>query len=227
MIFIKIDFYYWGDQCPYNRMIRNLLEGSGESYFIEFQDVSDDFDLAEKVKMFSPTLLIFDDTIRWNGPITKATIESIVEGKVPERKPYKIKIENEIIEGNLKELKTGTTLESWKPCVPSGDPSCCIAKRDWLEKIREEFSLPYLGLLHFYKNTCVGGAEFIPSIAVPYSIPKDRSTAFLTCSYLSYKNRDYKSYPLEVLIQNLPELGFNKLLANASEEVVFPNGTLK
>jgi hypothetical protein len=87
--------------------------------------------------------------------------------------------------------------------------------------------LPYLGVLQFSGENCVGGAEFVPSREVPYAIPKTVESAFLTCSYLSDPVTDYKSRPLEVLEESLKELGFSEIVAIASEEVVFPNGTLK
>lgn len=51
-------------------------------------------------------------------------------------------------------------------------------------------------------------------------------TAFLTCSYLSEEDYDYRSFPLMKLEEELVFLNYKSLVAIASEDVVFPNGTL-
>ncbi|MEA1884929.1 MAG: hypothetical protein U9N62_10475 [Thermotogota bacterium] len=73
----------------------------------------------------------------------------------------------------------------------------------------------------------MGGAEFIPSLVVPYNIPKKEDIAFLTCSYLSGETVDYKTYLLEKLEVELPGLRYTQLITIASEGVVFPNGPLE
>lgn len=94
-------------------------------------------------------------------------------------------------------------------------------------RIREEFDLPHLGILHFEEEGgCIGGAEYVPSVIVPYHIPRREDTAFLTCSYLSSSENDYRSHPLERLETELSHLGFEYLIAIASVDVAFPNGTL-
>lgn len=76
-------------------------------------------------------------------------------------------------------------------------------------------------------GNCVGGAEFVPSEEVPYAIPKSKDTAFLTCSFLSSAKLDFRSYPLNILENELTKLKYKALEAVVSREVMFPNGTLK
>lgn len=105
--------------------------------------------------------------------------------------------------------------------------SVCAEKASWVKQIRDSFHLPHLGILHYSGDQCVGGAEFVPSLAVPYPVPKGDKMAFLTCSFLSDEVADYRTAPLRKLEEELPGLGFSELIAVVSEDVVFPNGTLK
>ena len=47
--------------------------------------------------MYSPTLLIFNEKYRWNGPITKSKIQEIGEGNHLDKKPYKVKLSNNYV----------------------------------------------------------------------------------------------------------------------------------
>jgi len=226
---MKIDFYYWSDQCPHNDINRKMLGAyrNNERYKINYHDISDDFRLAEKMNLFSPTLLVFNDTFRWNGPIKKEQIEAFEKGEIPHRKPYKVNQSDNVIKGLLKPLDEKTVFDTYQPCARSFGESCCVSKSTWSKNIRERYGLKHLGFLHYVDGECVGGAEFVPSLAVPYNIPKKKDIAFLTCSYLSGEKVDYKSYPLEKLESELPNMGYSQLLTIASEEVVFPNGPLE
>lgn len=224
----KIDFYYWGDQCPHNSLIRKILNELiyDEKYDISFYDVSKGHKTAEKMNMFSPTLIIFNNELRWNGPISLGTIQSIAQGNIPEGKPYKVNMGTQLIEGNIEMLTEESVFDTCICCAPSVKINCCESKANWIKQIRKEFNLPHLGVLHYCNDKCVGGAEFVPSLAVPYPIAKSKDIAFLTCSYLSEEDYDYKSFPLIKLEEELLHLGYKALTAIASEDVVFPNGTL-
>lgn len=224
----NIDFYYWGDQCPYNSSIRRLLATIKNDfrYSINEFDISDQPALAAQLNMYSPTLLVFNKHLRWNGPITEKIIDLISKGTFPQRDAYVVKNSDHLIRGTTIPLTEETVLDTYQPCGCLGK-SCCTDKALWIKNIRNNFFVPHLGILHYYQGICVGGAEFVPSLAVPYPIPKAEDIAFLTCSFLSDRSADYRSLPLQVLEGELPKHGFNSLLAIASEDVVFPNGTLQ
>lgn len=67
------------------------------------------------------------------------------------------------------------------------------------------------------------GVEFMPSLLVPYEIPKDKKTAFITCVYLSDDKYDYKSAPLRKLEEYLRST-YDRVLVISDETGVFPNG---
>jgi hypothetical protein len=225
---LKIDFYYWSEQCPYNSAIRELLgtlKGNKE-YLITIYDVSKDYSLAKEMNMFSPTLIVFNDELRWNGPISKQNIEDIAKGDVQKCQPYKVKSTSNIINGEIEFLTEDTVFRTCKTCSPSSENIYCMNKGSFLKEIRKKYNVPHLGVLHYVKNECVGGAEFIPSLAVPYDVPKGEDIAFLTCSFLSDEEFDYKSFPLIKLEEELIKMGYKTLISIVSEDVVFPNGTL-
>lgn len=224
----KIDFYYWGSQCPWIGTTMNLLAGLKKNMFsVQYFDVSENHHLAEEMNMFSSILLVFNDNYRWNGPITRSQIMDIARGKYPVKKPYKVNLSKVVATGELKELTEETVMDSAVACdISLNHQECCLAKQKWVKRIREKYDLPHLGLLHYVENQCVGGAEFVPSLEVPYPVPKAPETAFLTCSFRSDELFDYRSFPLARLEEQLRKFGFRELIAVVSEQVLLPNGPL-
>ncbi len=221
-----IDFYYWDRQCPHNLPSRDIVEHlREEGHKVEIFDVTGNRELASSVNMFSPTLTIIDGKERWHGPLFCKFREAVFRGEMPLQEPYRVNISNRVIRGSLVPLTTPVAADTWEVCGVS--LQSCTSKAKWVQEIMDKYQLPHLGFLHYLDGKCVGGAEFVPSIEVPYRIPQGKKTAFLTCSFLSDENADYKSFPLERLEEMLPGLGYQTLLAIASEDVVFPNGPLE
>lgn len=225
---LKIDFYFWGDQCPHNSLIRNRLQDllDPKRYRLNFIDISNDLERAKKLKIFSPNLIIFNGDYRWNGPINMDTIKLLEEGKKPKKHPYRVSSSENIVVGLLKPLNEKTVADSFNVCAPSYGKCCCAPKGDWIRRIKERYNIKSMGYLHYLNEKCVGGAEFVPSLMVPYNIPRAPNIAFLTCVFVSDEKADYKSYPLGQLEKTLREMGFKEVITIASEDVVFPNGPL-
>lgn len=74
-------------------------------------------------------------------------------------------------------------------------------------------------------DSVVGGVEYIPSLKVPYQIPKGDKIAFLSCVYHSSSEYDYKTYALWALEKRLSEK-YDTLVAITDELGTFPNGNL-
>lgn len=221
---MQIDFYYWGAQCPINYEMVKLLNSLDSNLFeINIYDITDDKALAKKMNIYFPFLTVFKDSIRWRSPISINLINKIQSGETVKEKPYIVEIPSSKYNGKLIELTNKTIGEVKACCTMSGCSDGCKAKGEFLSHINGEF----LGYLNFNGNKIVGGAEYVPSMVVPYNIPKDEETAFLTCSYLSCDLKyDNKSYPLEALEKQL-KLKFKKIIAISDEKSVFPNGNLK
>ena len=79
--------------------------------------------------------------------------------------------------------------------------------------------------MHIRGQELLGGAEYLPANCVPYDVPKQEDTAFLTCLYGSDEDYDYKSAPLRTLEEYLAEK-YRRILAVSDEKGVFPNGDL-
>lgn len=224
----KIDFYYWGDQCPHNFKMRELLKSlsSDSRCIINLYDTSKNNSIAKHLNIFSPNMAVINDKIRWHGPISIDKLESILDGVIPDAKPYVVKMSNDIVKGEIKDLTEDTVLDTCMLCAASQDEMHCNTKSSWIKELRQSYNLPHLGKLHYLNKVCIGGAEFVPSLAVPYPIPKAKDLAFLTCSFGTSDKGDYKSYPLQELEEELLSLGYKFIVAIASENTPFPNGPL-
>ena len=66
----------------------------------------------------------------------------------------------------------------------------------------------------------------MPSLNVPYPVPKGETVAFITCVYHSSTEHDYKTYPLLELEKKLSGK-FDEIIAITDHEGTFPNGTLE
>lgn len=225
---MSIDFYYWSMQCPYNKSNIDILKCMEEKRQIKvnYHDISGNSKLAKKMNLFSPTLTVFDNKIRWTGPISTKLIEDYIMGKTLNREPYRVEIGKEVVRGEIKYLLAENCKDVKYTCSPANCELCCIEKGNWIKDVINKYNLPHLGVIHYLNDKCIGGAEFTPSLEVPYNIPKNDDSAFLTCLYLSDSIYDYKTYPLEVLEKELIKMGYKYLLVVASENVAFPNGPL-
>lgn len=225
---IKIDFYYWGDQCPHNSKMRQLLNSFSldQRCTIHLFDISRDHRVAKDLNIFSPNMLVIDNKIRWHGPISKETFESILNGIIPKATPYTVKMSKNIINGDIKDLRPETIIDTCMLCSSSKETIYCNEKGNWIKDTMDSSKLIHLGKLHYLNKVCIGGAEFVPSMVVPYPIPRAKDVAFLTCSFTSSEEGDYRSYPLLELERELPKLGFKSIIAVASENTPFPNGPL-
>ena len=94
----------------------------------------------------------------------------------------------------------------------------------WLPGL-EGMGLSVFGFLHMQEKRLLGGAEYVPSMQVPYAIPRHARKAFLTCVYLSDEAFDYKTTPLNALEAYLGER-YESALVISDETGVFPNGDL-
>lgn len=219
---MKVDFYYWSYQCPLNNIMLEILREYEEELEISYHDISNDFALAEEVNMFFPTLTVVNDTHRYFSPIRKSFLDALCRGEVPIEKPYRpslgtIEVKGRVVAINKNNFHIASQCTGQK-CIES-----CNKKFEFYEN-KSDSSFGYINIDS--NNNLLGGAEYIPSLEVPYNIPKDNNTAFLTCVYISDNDFDYKSEPLRVLEKQLA-LKYNKILVISDEVGVFPNGDLK
>jgi len=191
-------------------------------------DISQDETICERLRIFSPNMLLVNDKHRLHGPFSLEKVRALVEDEVIEPERYEVKQSEDVAKGELVPLASQSVLSTCRPCMGSDEETLCRAKSEWIAKVINSLRLKHLGYLHFLDGACVGGAEFLPSKCVPYPIPDKRNNnAFLTCSFLSDEKKDYKTYPLMRLIDDLRAWGFRTLSVAASRDVVFPNGPLE
>lgn len=218
--YMKIDFYYWGNICPITDEMIELFNKYNDNFFVELHDISDDWDLAKNHEIYFPFLTIIDDTRRFYSPISDNFIQELMSGKIPIEKPYLPKLGGNIYYGKIEPInKENYELAS----LCTGRTKCkgCNSKIKMYQDNLEDI----FGFVNIKDNELVGGAEFFPSIKVPYNIPKAKDIAFITCVYSSDEYFDYKTKPLEELEKYLSKK-YTKVIVISDEKGVFPNGDL-
>ena len=181
-----------------------------------------DYAFCKSQKVYFPFMTIFNDTQRWFRPLDVKTIEMFIRGEEITETPYIREWSRSVFEGTT-QLLTKENIELVKTgCTLSGCEQSCLNKGLFLE----ELGLDAFGIVHSKEGVVVGGAEYLPSLKVPYDIPRDEYTAFLTCLYHSSEEYDYKSVPLKEL-ENILRSRYKTLLAVTDEVGSFPNGDLK
>jgi hypothetical protein len=224
----RLRFFYFGYQCPHNSYLLARIKTIAwrESVPLHLVDISDDAPACEQYQIFSPTTLLINDTARWLGPFSKEEVLALLyEEELPSREPHPVQ-SDEAVGGDLVPIDSESVLSTCIPCLQSDDVGLCRGKAEWTKAIMKDAEVAHLGYLHFLNNKCVGGAEFLPTNRVPYPIPDKRDTnAFLTCSFRTDPERDYRSAPLSRLVDDLRRFGFDTLSVVSSDETSFPNGT--
>ncbi len=226
---MNLKFFYFGNQCPHNcHLLARVKTVAWQEHIpLQLYDLTEDPSMAEKCRVFSPNLLIVNDKYRLHGPFTREKVHSMLDDEDVEPSKYVIKQSDNVVRGDLVAITSDSVLETSTACAGSEDSGLCRGKSEWVDKTLTKTGLKHLGYGHRVSGKCVGGAEFLPSVIVPYPIPDKREdNAFLTCSYASDEESDFKTYPLEALERDLAEWGFAIISVAASSEVVFPNGPI-
>ncbi len=192
---------------------------------LQLFDLTEDPTPCEKYRIFSPNLLIVNDKHRLHGPFTKDQVRAMLDGEDTEPAGFSVVQSDVVVRGDLAPITSDSVLSTSSACAGADDEGLCRGKSEWVGRILKENGLAHLGYIHLLDGKCVGGAEFLPSKTVPYPIQdKLQDDAFLTCSYVSDAKTDFRTHPLERLIQDLRAWGFRTLSVAASVDSVFPNG---
>ena len=218
---MKLDFYYFSFQCPLNYDMLQLLEAYEDIIDISIHDIANDFALAKDVKMFFPSLAILNGERRYYSPINKKFLDSIVNDIYPVEKTYSCNLAKKEYAGEIQPLLKSGIYTACQCCGHCTEANTRI-KGHFLNESMDE---PY-GFLNLGKDgALLGGAEYMPSTIIPYDVPRDEKTAFITCVYMSDSKYDYKSAPL-LALENYLHGRFKKIIAISDEIGIFPNGNL-
>ncbi|MCJ7562206.1 MAG: hypothetical protein MUO84_04260 [Thermoplasmata archaeon] len=223
----SIKFFYFGNQCPRNGYLLARIKTIAwkEGVQLELFDISEDRSACEEYRVFSPQMLIVNDRYRLHGPFTKERVLQLLDDDIVDSSPSNIEQGDSVVRGDLVMITPESVLSTCEPCTNTQDIGLCRGKAEWTAGILQTHRLNHIGYMHFHDGSCIGGAEFLPSTAVPYPIlDKEDGDAFLTCVYLSHETLDYKTQPLERLIADLRNWGFERVSVAAAKKGVFPNG---
>lgn len=227
---MNLKFFYFGNQCPHNCYLLARIKTIAwhEHVHLQLYDLMENPGAAEEFRIFSPNLLIVNDRYRLHGPFTKDRVHALLDDEDVRPSRYTVDQSDKVVRGELRPVDSDSVLEASGACAGGRDPGLCRGKSEWVGALLSKTGLGHLGYIHFVGGNCVGGAEFLPSPIVPYPIPDKREgNAFLTCSYASDQDSDFKTHPLEALERDLRAWGFDTLSIAASSDVVFPNGPAK
>lgn len=217
---MKVDFYYWGCQCPLHGQMMRLLERYRDRLEITCLDVSKAPGLAQQMGMFFPMLTVVQGTRRYFSPLGEVFLDALCRGELPEERPYRCKLGTKEAIGSLV-LLTKDNFQVAGACTGQLCKTGCMEKFAWLRELGQSV----YGCVNIAGTRLLGGAEFLPSLLVPYAVPKGRGIAFLTCVYLSDALWDYKSPPLRRLEAYLVHT-YRVLEVISDEKGIFPNGDL-
>ena len=218
---MKIDFYHWSYQCPINAEMIDLLREYEGSFELRLHDITGRPELAKEMRMFYPTLTVVDGRYRFYSPLDRAFLDALCGGTIPAEEPYRPSLGTRELVGEIVPLTRENCAIAGR-CTGrtgAGCESCAARKARFLEECRLEI----FGFLNLHEGGLAGGAEYLPSLLVPYDIPRGERTAFITCVYLSDPEFDGKSAPLRALERYLAGT-YDRALVVSEEEGVFPNG---
>ena len=218
---MRLDFYYFSYQCPLNDNMIQLLDDFRDRIDIHLYDISNDCSTAAQMNIFFPTLIVLDEEKRYYSPIKKSFLEQAARGIYPEERPFLPEV-SKITVTEIIEPLTVKNIRVACGCCGNKTESNCIKKQEFLEKFKQDV----YGFIHKDVNgNLIGGAEYLPAESIPYNVPHDKNTAFLTCVYMSDSEFDYKSAPLRALEEYLKK-DYTRIIAISDETGIFPNGNL-
>lgn len=205
-------------QCP---IIAEMLELFQQDHMDDVQciDITHREDIAVEKQIYYPFLTIFNETLFWYGPVTADVLDGVRSNRITREEPFLLSQSQAVVKGDLIPLSSSTMRLVQQGCTMCGDCGQTKRKAEFLSSC----GLDHFGFVHQLNGKTVGGVEWMPSLQVPYPIPKDKDTAFLTCVYHSSDTADFKSWPLLRLEERLRQT-YQRILVISDEESTFPNG---
>lgn len=217
---MRLDFYHWGYQCPLNDEMLRLLARYADRLELHIHDITGNPGLAMEQRMFFPTLAVAEGRRRYFAPLTVRFLDALCSGLLPEELPYRPKLGRTPVEAAVRPIRRENCTLAGR-CTGRERPTGCMKKAGFLQAM----GLEVFGFQHLRGTTLLGGAEYVPSLQVPYPIPKDNETAFLTCVYCTDNRYDGKTAPLRTLEAFLSSR-YRRVCAVCDEAGIFPNGDL-
>lgn len=219
---MRLDFYHWGTQCPLIARMLDLFDKGAARFEIRTHDVTNDFTLASQQRMFFPYLTVLENSRRFFKPVDESFFERIRGGRAITESSWLIEQSTNRYDGEILPLQH-EGIQMACQCAGDVSPEQCQQKAAFLTA---QGDTHIYGYLNTDEGRVLGGVEYMPSLSVPYDIPRGEDTAFLTCTYHSSGEHDYKAGPLEALEGRL-QGRYAHLLAITDDEGVFPNGNLR
>lgn len=215
---MQIDFYYWGNMCPLSEEIIRTLSSFNTQFDIRLHDITNDFATAKSNHIFFPFLTVVNSVKRYYSPISQPFLQSLCKDIFPQETPSTMTLGTLEKEVMIQPITQNNYFLA-SQCTARRRCPGCEKKLSYYQNLTDEI----IGFMNTDGDILLGGAEYFPSLYVPYDIPKGPEIAFITCVYLSHQTYDYKSAPLRKLEQYLSRQ-YKKAVVISDEKGTFPNG---
>lgn len=224
----KVHFLHFGAQCPWKAWMKEQAREAAGLLGAEFDatDVTGRPELAERHGMFFPFLTVINGLLRFPAPApARRLVELAREGishciQLPERMSRSVQGDR------LRRLTPRAVVQACRLCLPQDFPAAGRnEKQAWAEGIVQQVKSRDLGLLLFDGGKPVAAVEHLPSVLVPYPLPrKERTLGFITCLYSHGNGLDYRPQVLESFLKLAHRHGYTEVQVVAGRAGPYPNG---
>jgi len=216
-----------GLQCPWHDWVVSQAKEAAERLRARFEviDIWRDREAAETHRVFSPFLLIIDETLRISSPFSSEQIEAFVRSGIPDAEAEPAAPRESGIPEQIVPLTPRNLMDSARVCGCRTGCREMVAKQDWYLRVAEETGSETIGLIGYSEQQAVCHAEFLPSTLSPFPLP-DRSpqTAVIHCLYNLEQGPDYRDALLRSALDHLAGRGYRRIQAVVGRHSPAPNG---
>jgi hypothetical protein len=223
---------HFGAQCPwYQWVIEQATQASAEvGGSVDVIDVTDDFAVAHKYRLFSPFMTVINDAIRVPAPIAAKQLVALTRNRPAIQPAANGSWGSQKRPERIERLQVDNLRDICPLCLTLDDEerqASCSAKQHWLAQLATPGEA--LGLVAYEGGQAVGAVEYLPASRIPYPVRgKEPDKAFLTCLYSTPHSAttdgfDCRGYLLEELVRYL-EGRYQAVQVIAGRRTAYPNG---
>jgi len=215
-----IRVYYFDDQCPWNQL--GLLQARSAARVLGLKLTELNLiEASSDYSVFFPFSLVHGN-FRIAGPVPSSFIVEIVTGM------------RKVVQQNETVAKPPGKCDRLRPYSRESLRDACNIctnwtgrgteeKINWYRRFRDEDKI--FGFVSYVNERPVALCEMIPSSFSPYSIPKDNSTAFITCVYNSPDEPfDFRGELIDEVIAESRRRKYKRIEVLSGIRSPFPNG---
>ncbi|MFX0115778.1 MAG: hypothetical protein ACFFB3_14610 [Candidatus Hodarchaeota archaeon] len=218
---------YFGSQCPWHTWVIEQVRIAADQIkgTLEVADVTKKPELATRYRLFSPFMIVINNSIRLAAPMVADDLVKIATDGIV-ASPTKLQnIGPEAQAERIEPLTIKNIADTFSICNWPRNSQEYQAKITWASDLSQQIAGNIMGFIAYEKEKAVSFAEFLPSTLIPYPLPeKKASIAVINCIYPLEEGPDYRSQVLESLIDYLPHQRYDRLQVISGRRTLAPNG---